>query len=94
MDSPVHLMRRTSSLPTIHIVDCSSNDQPEVDQHIQEAALEMERLRIEERFLANFEAVSSEGNESFQSLRSVSSYDSELVVSDFTMSLTPSPIPC
>jgi hypothetical protein len=33
----------------------------------------MERLQIEERFLANFEAVSSEGNES------VSSFDSELV---------------
>jgi hypothetical protein len=52
----------------------------------------MERLQIEERFLANFEAVSSEGNESYESLRSVSSYDSELVVSDFTVSLTPSPI--
>ena len=54
----------------------------------------MERLQIEERFLANFEAVSSEGNESYESLRSVSSYDSELVMSDFTMSLTPSPNTC
>jgi hypothetical protein len=54
----------------------------------------MERLQIEERFLDNFEAVSSEGNESFESLQSVSSYESELVVSDFTASLTPSPNPC
>lgn len=53
----------------------------------------MERLRIEERFFANFEAVPdcSDGNESYESLRSVSSYNSELVVSDFTASLTPSP---
>ena len=53
----------------------------------------MERLEIEERFLANFEAVggSSEGNESYESLGSVSSYESELLVSDFTVSLTPSP---
>jgi hypothetical protein len=52
----------------------------------------MKRLQIEERFLANFEAVSSEGNESYESLKSLSSFDSELVVSDFTVSLTPSPI--
>ena len=54
----------------------------------------MERLQIEERFLANFEALSSEGNESYESLRSVSSYESELIVSDFTVSLTPSPDHC
>ena len=48
----------------------------------------MERLQIEERFLANFEAVSSGEN------GSVSSYESELVVSDFTVSLTPSPNLC
>ena len=58
--------------------------------------MEMERLQIEERFLANFEAVgsSSEANESYESLRSVSSYESELIVSDFTVSLTPSPDHC
>ena len=76
--------------------DFSSNDQPEVDQHIQEDSDEMERLRIEERFFANFEAVPdcSEGNGSFESLKSFSSYDSELVVSDFTVSATPSPNIC
>ena len=92
----MQLLRRTSSLPTICIEDYSSNDQPEVDQHIQEASLEMERMRIEESFLANFEAVpnSSQGNASFESLRSVSSFDSELVLSDFTVSKTPSPYMC
>ena len=92
----VQPLRRTSSLPTIFIEDCSSNDQPEVDQHIQEATLEVERMRIEESFMANFEAVpnSSEGNESFESLGSASSFESELVLSDFTVSNTPSPNMC
>ena len=92
----VQPLRRTSSLPTIFIEDCSSNDQPEVDQHIQEATLEVERMRIEESFMANFEAVpnSYEGNESFESLGSASSFESELVLSDFTVSNTPSPNMC
>ena len=75
------------SLPSIYIVDCSSYDQPS-----KQAYLDMERLQIEEGFLAYFEAVpfSSDGNESYESVRSVSSYDSELVVSDYIVSLTPS----
>ena len=73
--------------------DFSTNDQPEVDQHIQEDKAEMERLRIEESFFANFEAVpdSSEGNNSWESLGSSLSCNSELVMSGFSASLTPSP---
>ena len=53
-------------------------------------------MRIEKSFMANFEAVpnSSEGNESFESLGSASSFESELVLSDFTVSNTPSPNMC
>ena len=46
--------------------------------------------------MAAFEAVpnNSEGNESFESLGSALSFESELVLSDFTVSATPSPNMC
>ena len=60
-----------------------------MDQHIHEASVRMERMQIEARFLAAFKP--SDENTSFESLRSTSSFDSELAMSDFSMSDTPSP---